>query len=59
LSELGHALGGHDCASLEMHLEAAIERVWTSTGRQSMDGAVGVKTLFIRKLTCKCGNGTM
>jgi len=28
-------------------LEAVIERVWTSTGRQSMDGVPGTETLFI------------
>jgi hypothetical protein len=42
-SEFGDALGGHDRASLE----AVIERVWTSTGRQSMDGAPGAETVFI------------
>jgi len=30
-----------------MHLEAGIERAWTRTWRQSMDGAAGDETLFI------------
>jgi len=42
-SEFGDTLGGRDRASLE----AVIERVWTSTERQSMDGAPGAVTLFI------------
>jgi len=46
-SELRDALGGRDRASLEMHLEAVIERDWTSTWRQSMDGTPGDETLFI------------
>jgi len=46
-SEFGVALGGHDRANLEMHLEAVIERDWTSTWRRSMDGAPGAETLFI------------
>jgi len=33
--------------SLEIHLETGIERVWMSTGRQSMDAAPGAETLFI------------
>jgi len=33
LSELSDALGGRDRVSLEMHLEAVIERVWGCTGR--------------------------
>jgi len=42
-SEFGDTLGGCDRASLE----AVIERVWMSTGRQSMDSAPGAETLFI------------
>jgi len=30
-SEFGDALGGRNRARLEIHLEAVIERVWTST----------------------------
>ena len=37
--------GGGDRASLEIHLEAIIERVWTSTWRQSMDGVPGAEEL--------------
>ena len=33
--------------SLEMHLEAVFERVWTRTWRPSLDGAPGAETLFI------------
>jgi len=33
--------------SLEMHLEVVIEPVWTSTGRQSMDGVPVAENLFI------------
>ena len=40
--------GGLNRASLEMHLEAVIERGWPSTGRQSMDGATDAETLCIR-----------
>jgi len=46
-SECRDTLGGRDLASLEMHLEAVIKRDWTSTWRQSMDGALGDETLFI------------
>jgi len=46
-SEFGDALGGRDRASLEMYLQAVIERVWMSTGSQSMDGALGAETHFI------------
>jgi hypothetical protein len=38
-----YALGGHDRANLE----DVIERVCTSTCKQSMDGAPGAETLFI------------
>ena len=30
-----------------MHLEAMIEQDWTSTWRQSMDGALSAETSFI------------
>jgi hypothetical protein len=33
--------------SLEMHLEAVIERVLMSTGGQLIDGVPGAETLFI------------
>jgi len=33
--------------SLEMHLEAMIERDWRSTWRQSMGGTPDARTLFI------------
>jgi len=46
LSEFGDALGGHDGASLDVHLEAVIERDWTSTWRRSMDGAPVAETVF-------------
>jgi len=36
LSELRDALGGRDCASLEMHLQAMIERDWRSTWKRSI-----------------------
>ena len=42
-----YALGGCNRASVEIHLEAVIERDWTSTWKQSMDGAPGADTLFI------------
>jgi len=32
-SESGDTLGGRNGASLEMHLEAVIDRVWRCTGR--------------------------
>ena len=37
-SELRDALRGHDRASLEIHLEAVIERVWRCTGRPWQSG---------------------
>ena len=43
----------------EIHLEAMIERDWTSTWRRSMDGAPGDETLFISELTRNRGNVTM
>jgi len=58
-SELRDAFGGRDRASLEMPLEAVIERDWTSTSRRSMDGAPGDETLFISWLTRNRGNVTM
>jgi len=58
-SEFGDALGGDDRASLEMHLQAVIERDWTSTWRRSMDGAPGDETLFISWFTHNNGNATM
>jgi len=42
-----NALGGRNRATLEMHLEAMIERDWMSTWRRSMDGAPSDETLFI------------
>ena len=39
----GDSVGWHDRAKLE----AVIERVWTSTSRQLMDGGAGAETLFI------------
>jgi hypothetical protein len=42
-SEFGDALTGNDCPNLL----AVIERVWTSTSRQLMDGVPGAETLFI------------
>ena len=36
--------GGHDQANLEIHLEAVIERDWTSTWRRSIDGAPGLNS---------------
>jgi len=42
-----------------VNLEAVIERVWTSTSRQSLDGSPGAETLFISQLTCNHGNVTM
>jgi hypothetical protein len=50
-SKFGDKFGGHDGASLEMHLMAVIERIWTITGRQSMDSALDIETLFISQLT--------
>jgi len=46
-SESGDILGGHDRASLEMHLEAMIDWDWTCTWRWLMDGVPGAETLFI------------
>jgi len=46
LSEFGDALGGRDRATLDIHLEAVIERDWTSTWRRSMDSAPVAETVF-------------
>jgi hypothetical protein len=37
--------------SLEIHLEAVIERVLMNTGKQSMDGMPGTEILFISLLS--------
>jgi len=42
-----YALGGGNRAILEIHLEAVIERHWTSTWMRLMDGAPGAEILFI------------
>jgi len=46
LSEFGDALGGRNQASLDIQLEAVIERDLTSTWRRSMDSAPGAETVF-------------
>jgi len=57
--EFGDTFGGGNRAYLGIHLEAVIERDWTSTRRQSMDGAPGDDTLFISWFTRNRGNVTM
>jgi len=47
-SEFGDTLGEPERVSLQMQLDALIERDWTSTRRPSMDGAPGAATPFIR-----------
>ena len=54
-SEFGDALGGQDRANLH----AVIERVWTNTKRQSMDGAPGGQTVLFSQFTRNRGNVTM
>ena len=46
MSEFGDALGGRNQASLDIQLEAVIERDLTSTWRRSMDSAPGADTVF-------------
>jgi hypothetical protein len=58
LSEFEDILGGGDQASLEMHWQGIIKRVWVSTGNQSMDGALDAEALFISLLTRNLGNVT-
>jgi len=41
---------------LEMHLEAVIERDWTTTWKRSLDSAPSAETLFISWSTCNRGN---
>jgi len=45
--ELRDALGGHDRASLEMHLDALIEQDWRCTWRRLIGGALDAETLSI------------
>ena len=47
LSELRDALCGCDRGCVERHLEAIIDRGWSSTWGQSMGGQLGTESLFI------------